>query len=153
MRALLGVSIVIALVGAFGFFTAWLPSWRAGPEKVTVVTGVVEPTREQLAPGPVRIAVDLHPGRPRRVAETDTPIDDDVPLPEERGRFELGAGPADGPLFFVRAIVELSTFDTACGDAALPPLRFVEEDGRERWVDARTGRPPPPLRLRATRPC
>ncbi len=153
MRTLLGVGIVVLLVAAFGFFTAWVARLREGPEKVTVVRGVVEPTRRQLAPGEVRIGVYLHPGAPRRLTDADTPIDDDTPTAEGRRRFRLGAGPADGPKFFVHAVVELATFDEFCADAALPRLRFVESDGGERWLDARTGRPLPPLRLRATRPC
>jgi hypothetical protein len=96
--------------------------------------------------------VALFPGEARRVRAEDTPVDDG-PDPEARGRFELAAGPDDGPAFFVHAFVELSTFDRFCAEASLPPVRVVERRGDEAWVDARTGGPVPQLRITPTRPC
>jgi hypothetical protein len=157
VRSLLGVVVVVAIVAAFAFFTVYLPRFRTGEEKLIVARGLVLTTPAQRASGPVTIYVSLFRGRPRRVDPAETPVDDASPDPTRSltgsgptsFRFEFEAAPEDGPAFFVRALVETPAFDQFCEDARLPPARVVDE----RWVDARTGRRLPPLRLSPTEPC
>ncbi|MBD0330677.1 MAG: hypothetical protein ICV64_11315 [Thermoleophilia bacterium] len=156
MRTLLAVGVVAAIVAGFSLFTILLPRWRTGEEKTPLVRGVVVAAPGQRATGPVVFHVSLFSGRPQRVPPGDALVDDDAPAPEfGRGqgrrsyRFQLAAGPADGPTFFVRAAIELTTFEEFCADAVLPPVRLVDDE----WVATRTGRPLRPLRLEPTRPC
>ena len=156
MRTVLALAIVVAIVTAFTVFNILLPRWRTGEEKTPLVTGTVVASPEQLATGPVTFYVELFQGPSRRVPSPEAQIDDDAPPPTfgpgeppTSYRFSLAAGPADGPRFFVRASVELTTFERFCADVELPPLRVVDGD----WVVARTGRPPAPLRLAPTTSC
>jgi len=149
VRTLLGLTLVVGMVTGFALFSIFLPRWRTGHEKIPLVRGVVVPTAAQRRTGPLAIGLELYQGRPRRVQASDTPIDDDGPEPEERGRFELAAGPEDGATFFVRASVELPTFDVFCADIALPRVRVV--DGT--WVGVGSGSPLAPLRITPTSKC
>lgn len=155
MRTILAFAIVASIVAAFSIFNVYLPRWRTGEEKTPLVTGTVVATREQRAAGPPAFLVELFQGRPKRVPASDALIDDDAPPPTFSGpapasfRFSLSAGAGDGPRFFVRGSVELPTFERFCADAALPPMRAVDDQ----WVVAETGRPPTPLRLVPTIPC
>jgi hypothetical protein len=156
VRTLLALGLVVTIVTGFSLFTILLPRWRTGEEKTPLVGGVVVATPEQRATGAVTFHVALFRGRPKRVPASDALVDDDAPPPDFAGgegrpsyRFQLAAGPADGPTFFVRASIELTTFEQFCADAALPRARFVDGE----WVAARTRRPLRPVVLEPTRPC
>jgi hypothetical protein len=91
---------------------------------------------------PVVAHVSLHEGAPRDLL--DVPVHDELET-QPNGRFalrsDLPAGRRREFFVFVNRTVDFADF---CDYIALPPL---EREG-DRWVDARSGRPLPPLAIR-----
>ena len=74
---------------------------------------------------------------------------DDMYLLKDDGHFVLRADARDGAVrFFVFAEIETAFYEKFCVYKQLPLVRVSEVEGKQVWLDARTGRPLPALTLR-----
>lgn len=146
MRRLLGkltfVPVALILVG-FVLFTVFISKPLRSSEKGGFVHGTINVAPELRPDEPFVRYVALYAGDVKPAeALPEFPLND--VQTNDDGVFELTPDREDGTRFFLLARIETAKLERYCKRIALPQAR--RRDDRH-WVDAKTGKPLPPLRI------
>lgn len=134
---------VILVLAGFVLAVFWLSRPPKSEESPPTVTGRIAAGADLKKDAPLVFFVGLNKGETRPASEApEFPLDDAQPEADET--FELVAEKGDGTRFWVLARVDTARIERWCKVVDVPPLRRLE-DGT--WVEASTGKPPPPLRI------
>lgn len=150
VRKLTFVPVALILAG-FVVFTVFISKPLRGSEKRGFVEGTVNVAPELKPDAPFVRYVALYAGDVQPAdALPSFPVNDIQP--EADGAFELTPDLEDGTRFFLLARIETAKLERYCKLIALPPVRRVDD---RNWVDAKTGKPLPPVRITvdASEPC
>ncbi len=142
LRKLTFVPVALILIG-FVVFTIFIAKPLRGSERLDLVRGTVKVAPELRADAPFSRYVALYPGELGAAdALPDFPAND-VQTGGD-GVFQLSPNQEDGTEFFILARVETAKLERYCEEIALPLVRRLEDKS---WVDAKTGKPLPRLRI------
>jgi hypothetical protein len=142
LRKLTFVPVMLILAG-FVLFTLFIAKPLRGSEKRGLVEGTLNVAPELKPDAPFIRYVALYAGDVKPAdALPDFPVND--VQTEDDGAFELTPDLEDGTRFFLLARIETAKLERFCKEVALPPVRRLDD---RNWVDAKTGKPLPPLRI------
>lgn len=142
LRKLTFAPVVLILVG-FVVFTIFIAKPLRGSEKRGFVEGTIDVAPELMPDAPFVRYVALYAGEVKPAdALPDFPLND--VQTEDDGVFELTPDREDGTRFFLLARIETAKIERYCKEIALPEARRLDD---RNWVDAKTGKPLPPVRI------
>jgi hypothetical protein len=134
---------VVLLLAAFVLFSVFISKPLRGSEKHGLVEGTIRADPALRPDAPFFFYVALHSGAPQTPDKVpEFPVQD--VQTEDDGVFELSADTDDGPRFYLLARVETAKLERFCKVIPLPELKRLENDD---WVDVRTGKRLPPVRI------
>lgn len=150
LRKLTFLPVALILAG-FILFTVFISKPLRGSEKRGFVEGTLSVAPELKPDAPFVRYVALYAGDVKPADALPAFPVNDVQT-EADGAFELTPDLEDGTRFFLLAWIETAKLERYCKLIALPPVRRIDD---RNWVDARTGRPLPPVRttLDKSAPC
>lgn len=142
LRKLTFVPVALILMG-FVAFTIFIAKPLRGSEKRGFVEGTINVAPELRPDAPFVRYVALYAGAVEPAdALPEFPVND--VQTNDDGAFELTADQEDGTRFFLLARIETAKLERYCEEIALPQVRRLDD---RNWVNAKTGKPLPPVRI------
>lgn len=150
LRKLTFVPVALILAGFF-LFTLFISKPLRGSEKRGFVEGTLNVAPELKPDAPFVRYVALYAGDVKPGGALPAFPVNDIQT-EANGAFELTPDLEDGTRFFLLARIETAKLERYCKVIALPPVRRIDD---RNWVDAKTGKPLPPVKatLDKSEPC